>query len=54
MYTSQSICMLAQLVEQLSPKQEAAGSSPAYASAKEGAKELLKLKRKLELALELK
>ena len=35
MYTSQSICMLAQLVEQLSPKQEAAGSSPAYASAKE-------------------
>ena len=35
MYTSQSICMLAQLVEHLFLIREIAGSNPAYASAKE-------------------
>ena len=35
MYTSQSSCMFAQLVEHLNRDQRVAGSSPAYATAKE-------------------
>ena len=35
MYTSQSSCMFAQLVEHLTMNRRVAGSNPAYAAAKE-------------------